>query len=249
MYASYTRVGRTSYDRISGPMEALGREVLARLELRGDEIVLTPAAARAHHRGADRACPAWAGDRGGRIALDGAGGRAVQRSARPARQVEVRLATCSSSSCREPVDAVFRPRPSTGSPITIALFASPARGPSARGRLVAQCGGEGNIDVLRGRANMVVAREPYARALLRLAPAVELRRARTRPASACSPPASSRPSAGCSPRPSSPSTRASSSPRSSSVHTCSSCPRICVSRSWTTCWRSWVSPWWSTTCA
>ena len=29
-----------SYDRISGPMEALGREVLARLELRGDETVL-----------------------------------------------------------------------------------------------------------------------------------------------------------------------------------------------------------------
>src|SRR5260370_14153268 len=30
----------TSYDRISAPMEALGREVLGRLELRGDEVVL-----------------------------------------------------------------------------------------------------------------------------------------------------------------------------------------------------------------
>ena len=29
-----------SYDRISAPMESLGREVLARLELRGDELVL-----------------------------------------------------------------------------------------------------------------------------------------------------------------------------------------------------------------
>src|ERR1700682_921111 len=29
-----------SYDRISGPMEALGLAVLARLELRGDEVVL-----------------------------------------------------------------------------------------------------------------------------------------------------------------------------------------------------------------
>ncbi|HEY2571191.1 MAG TPA: class I SAM-dependent methyltransferase, partial [Solirubrobacteraceae bacterium] len=29
-----------SYDRISGPMEALGREVLQRLQLRGDETVL-----------------------------------------------------------------------------------------------------------------------------------------------------------------------------------------------------------------
>jgi trans-aconitate 2-methyltransferase len=30
------------------------------------------------------------------------------------------------------------------------------------GRLVAQCGGEGNIDVLRGEASAVLAREPYA---------------------------------------------------------------------------------------
>jgi SAM-dependent methyltransferase len=30
----------TSYDRISGPMEELGRQVLARMELRGDELVL-----------------------------------------------------------------------------------------------------------------------------------------------------------------------------------------------------------------
>ena len=30
-----------SYDRISGPMEALGLEVLARLDLRGDETVWT----------------------------------------------------------------------------------------------------------------------------------------------------------------------------------------------------------------
>ena len=30
------------------------------------------------------------------------------------------------------------------------------------GRLVAQCGGEGNIDVLRGKAAAVLARDPYA---------------------------------------------------------------------------------------
>ncbi len=30
------------------------------------------------------------------------------------------------------------------------------------GRLVAQCGGEGNIDQLRGVANEILAREPYA---------------------------------------------------------------------------------------
>jgi trans-aconitate 2-methyltransferase len=30
------------------------------------------------------------------------------------------------------------------------------------GQLVAQCGGEGNIDILRGKASAVLAREPYA---------------------------------------------------------------------------------------
>ena len=30
----------SSYDRISAPMESLGREVLARLELNGDELVI-----------------------------------------------------------------------------------------------------------------------------------------------------------------------------------------------------------------
>src|SRR4029077_11525208 len=43
---TYTRMSAVrqwdgrSYDRVSGPMEALGREVLGRMRLRGDEVVL-----------------------------------------------------------------------------------------------------------------------------------------------------------------------------------------------------------------
>ena len=43
-----------------------------------------------------------------------------------------------------------------------ALFGRLHRALRPGGRLVAQCGGEGNIDVLRGRASAVLARDPYA---------------------------------------------------------------------------------------
>ena len=56
-----------------------------------------------------------------------------------------------------------RPRRFTGSPTTRALFSS-LHGVLLRpgGRLVAQCGGEGNITKLRGRAGAVMERAPYA---------------------------------------------------------------------------------------
>ncbi len=85
------------------------------------------------------------------------------------------------------------------------------------GRLVAQCGGEGNITQLRGRAGVVLAREPYATHFQRLAGAVELREHRRDARRGCERPGSHPPSAGSRPRRPSPSTRASSSPRSSSV--------------------------------
>ena len=62
----------------------------------------------------------------------------------------------------EPVDAIL----STATFHWIAdhdlLFRRLRRALRPGGRLVAQCGGEGNIDVLRGRAGAVLAREPYA---------------------------------------------------------------------------------------
>jgi trans-aconitate 2-methyltransferase len=167
------------YDRISGPMEALGREVLARLELRGDEVVLDAGC------GSGRITEALIErlPRGRVIAVDAspsmvqAASERLQRSIPSARasapvaqtpapdrtggQVEVRLADLLELELPEPVDAVL----STATFHWIGdhdrLFRRLHAVLRPGGHLVAQCGGEGNIDVLRGRANIVVAREPY----------------------------------------------------------------------------------------
>ena len=96
--------------------------------------------------GAARAAAARRGRRGRRVARDGRGG------ARAARR---RASTCASPTCRarrsrSPSTRSSRPRPSTGSPTTTgcsrACFAALKPG----GRLVAQCGGEGNVAAVAG---------------------------------------------------------------------------------------------------
>jgi trans-aconitate 2-methyltransferase len=149
------------YDRISGPMEALGREVLARLELRGDESVLDAGC------GSGRITEALIErlPRGRVIAIDAdlsmvrAAGARLQRSIR---RVDIRRGDLLELKLAEPVDAVL----STATFHWIGdherLFGRLHAALRPGGRLVAQCGGEGNIDVLRGRANAVVARDPYS---------------------------------------------------------------------------------------
>jgi trans-aconitate 2-methyltransferase len=166
-----------SYDRISGPMEALGREVLARLELNGDETVLdagcgsgriTQALIERLPRGrviAVDASPSMADaarerlDRAGARSPQGeAGGVAVEGGAR----VDVRVGDLLELELDEPVDAVL----STATFHWIAdhdrLFRRLRAALRLGGQLIAQCGGEGNIDRLRGRANEVLGRDPYA---------------------------------------------------------------------------------------
>jgi trans-aconitate 2-methyltransferase len=146
-----------SYDRISGPMEALGREVLARLQLRGDETVLDAGC------GSGRITQALIErlPRGRAIAVD-----ASQSMVEAARErlsgADVRVADLLELELSEPVDAIL----STATFHWIGdherLFARLHAALRPGGRLVAQCGGEGNIDVLRGHALEIVAREPYA---------------------------------------------------------------------------------------
>jgi trans-aconitate 2-methyltransferase len=153
-----------SYDRISGPMEALGREVLGRLQLRGDEHVLDAGC------GSGRITQALI-ERlpdGHVIAAD-----ASQSMVDAARQrlpgADVRRLDLLELDLRalgrqEPLDAVL----STATFHWIAdherLLARLHAVLRPGGRLVAQCGGRGNIDVLRGHAKAVLAREPYAAA-------------------------------------------------------------------------------------
>jgi trans-aconitate 2-methyltransferase len=161
-----------SYDRISGTMEALGLEVLARLQLSGDEAVLDAGC------GSGRITQALIEQlpRGRVIAVDesasminaarkrlkaSAGQAALDADAGEAR-LELRVGDLLELDCEQPVDAIL----STATFHWIAdherLFARLHAALKPGGRLVAQCGGEGNIDVLRGTANAVLAKEPYA---------------------------------------------------------------------------------------
>jgi trans-aconitate 2-methyltransferase len=140
-------------------MEALGLEVLARLELDGDETVLDAGC------GSGRITQALI-DRlpqGRVIAVDASESMvAAARERLPG--ADVRVVDLLELNLGEPVDAIL----STATFHWILdherLFARLHAALRPGGRLVAQCGGAGNIDVLRGHANDVLAREPYAAA-------------------------------------------------------------------------------------
>jgi trans-aconitate 2-methyltransferase len=147
-----------AYDRISGPMHSLGLAVLDRLTLRGDETVLDAGC------GSGRVTEALIErlPRGRVIAVDASESMAAAASARLGRKVDVRRADLLELELDEPVDAIL----STATFHWIAdhglLFRRLHAALRPGGRLVAQCGGEGNISQLRGRASAVLAREPYA---------------------------------------------------------------------------------------
>ena len=162
-----------SYDRVSATMEALGLAVLERLELSGQETVLDAGC------GSGRVTEALIErlPRGHVIALDesasmiDAARRRLQQytadapdggaGANP--RVDLRVGDLLELELEQPVDAIF----STATFHWIAdherLFGRLRAALRPGGRLVAQCGGEGNIDVLRGKAAAVLAREPYVK--------------------------------------------------------------------------------------
>lgn len=147
-----------SYDRISGPMAALGLGVLARLELKGNETVLDAGC------GSGRVTEALIErlPEGRVIAVDASPSMVACARERLGPNADVRLADLLDLDLEEPVDAVL----STATFHWIAdharLFARLHANLRPGGQLVAQCGGEGNIDQLRGVANEVLARPPYA---------------------------------------------------------------------------------------
>jgi trans-aconitate 2-methyltransferase len=151
-----------SYDRISGPMQELGLAVLARLQLRGDETVLDAGC------GSGRITQALI-ERlpGGRvIAVDASASMVDAARARlsdaDVRQLDLLDLDLRSLGLAAPLDAIL----STATFHWIAdherLFERLHAALRVGGQLVAQCGGEGNIDQLRRHALDVCAREPYA---------------------------------------------------------------------------------------
>ncbi len=148
-----------SYDRVSTTMEALGLEVLARLELRGDETVLDAGC------GSGRITQALIErlPRGRVIAVDESPSMVAAARSRLGAGVDIRAADLLELELEHPVDAVL----STATFHWIAdhelLFRRLHALLAPGGRLIAQCGGEGNIELLRAKAGEVLAREPYAR--------------------------------------------------------------------------------------
>jgi len=147
-----------SYDRISGPMEALGLGVLERLELDGSETVLDAGC------GSGRITQVLIErlPRGRVIAVDQSSSMVEAARTRLGEHADVRVADLLELDLGEPVDAIL----STATFHWIGdherLFARLHAALRPGGELVAQCGGEGNIDVLRGRAWRVSERDPYA---------------------------------------------------------------------------------------
>jgi trans-aconitate 2-methyltransferase len=148
----------TTYERLSAPMTAMGTEVLDRLVLRGDETVLDAGCGTGnvtrllHERLPD----------GHVIAVDAAPSMVEQaRELLPA-GIDVRQADLLELEVDAPVDAILSTATFHWVPDHERLFATLHAVLKPGGRLVAQCGGHGNVAEVK-QAGIDVARDaPYA---------------------------------------------------------------------------------------
>jgi trans-aconitate 2-methyltransferase len=147
-----------TYDRISGPMEALGLAVLDRLALDGHETVLDAGC------GSGRITEALIQrlPRGHVIAIDASASMVAAARERLGPEADIRQADLLELELQEPLDAILSTATFHWITDHERLFARLHAALRPGGRLLAQCGGEGNIDVLRGVAHGVLEREPYA---------------------------------------------------------------------------------------
>jgi trans-aconitate 2-methyltransferase len=130
-----------SYQRVSAPLEAMGREVLDRLELDGDERVLDAGC------GTGRVTAALVErlPRGHVVAVDGSPSMVEQARARLGPGVEVFVADLLELELDEPVDAILSTATFHWIPDHDRLFERLSAALRPGGRIVAQCGGAGNV--------------------------------------------------------------------------------------------------------
>jgi trans-aconitate 2-methyltransferase len=147
-----------TYDRISAPQHAWGKEVLERLQLRGDEIVLDAGC------GSGRVTEILVErlPRGRVIAVDASPSMVDAARERLGATADVRVMDLEQLELEQPLDAIL----STATFHWIGdherLFARMHATLRPGGQLVAQCGGEGNVRGTREAATAVSAREPFA---------------------------------------------------------------------------------------
>lgn len=150
-----------SYDRISAPMEDMGLAVLERLELEGDETVIDAGCGSGRITGAllERL------PRGRVIAVDGAPSMIDAARARLGERPNLELVVgdlCELRPPEAPADAVFSTATFHWISDHQTLFARLRATLRDGGRLVAQCGGEGNIAAVHAAAADAAAEAPYA---------------------------------------------------------------------------------------
>ena len=134
-----------AYDRLSTPMEEMGREVMDRLELRGDEVVLDAGCGS----GELTAELAPRVPRGRVYAVDGSPRMAELARERLGERATVWVSDLLELEVPERVDMVFSAATFHWIADHERLFARLRAALKPGGRLVAQCGGAGNIAALR----------------------------------------------------------------------------------------------------
>lgn len=151
-----------SYDRISAPLERIGREVLARLPLRGDETVLDAGCGSGRVTEALRArLP-----RGHVIGVDGSPEMIAAARERLGPDVELLVQDLTALDLGgRRVDAVLSTATFHWLSDHDVLFARLHAVLREGGQLAAQCGGTGNVAELHAAAAAAGDREPFARYL------------------------------------------------------------------------------------
>lgn len=153
------------YDRLSTPMEAMGREVLARLPLTGDETVVDAGcgSGRVTHALLERL------PRGQVVGVDGSASMIDAARERLGGDPRLRLVVADLTDLDverhlggERADAILSTATFHWIGDHARLFARLRAALREGGRLVAQCGGEGNIAAVHEAARAVGAHDPYA---------------------------------------------------------------------------------------
>ena len=150
-----------SYDRVSGPQVAWARAVLDRLALKGHETVLDAGcgSGRVTRMLLDRL------PRGRVIAVDAAPSMVQQARANLGEDADVRHVELTALDLEAEVDAVFSNAVFHWVGDHGALFARLHDALRPGGRLVAQCGGAGNVERFHTAAARVGAQQPFAQYL------------------------------------------------------------------------------------
>jgi trans-aconitate 2-methyltransferase len=147
-----------TYDRISDPQFGWALEQLERMPLRGDEVVLDAGCGT----GRVTAVLAERLPRGRVYGVDAAKSMVEHASAALGDRATVLCQDLVALDLPEPVDGVFSNATFHWIRDHDALFAALHRAMKPGARLVAQCGGVGNIDEFRRAADAVAAEEPFA---------------------------------------------------------------------------------------